>query len=142
MAWYSEKNIKKAMEGRLKKKGFKINGESKHGVDIATYPSKKGYNWFIEVKGYPTGYSETSQRQNYFWHILGQILGRMTLKESYYGICLPAYIDKKKRNFYKEKMLDPKLKNARKWLSLYCFLVAKNNVILQLTPSGKKFKAF
>ena len=140
MPWFSEENIQSVIKERLKKKGFKVTFASSatgHGVDIKAYHPHYRYYWFIEVKGYPIGNSEYAQRQNYFWQILGQIVGRMSQENASYGICLPDY-----KNFYKKKVLDKNLKISRKRLDLSFFLVNKKAEIYKLSPSGKEFKPF
>jgi hypothetical protein len=94
MIWYKEKNVQAVIKNKLEQKGFKItadSGNSGHGVDLKAYHRKQRYYWIIEVKGYPGGNSEVAQRQNYFWQVLGQILGRMTQENACYGICLPDH---------------------------------------------------
>jgi len=140
MAWYNEKSVQLKMKEALQKKGFKITGESLnsgHGVDLKAYHPKRCYYWFIEVKGYPTGNSEMAQRQNYLWQVLGQIVGRMTQKNAYYGICLPDY-----KGFYRKKIKDNSLRNARRWLGLYFFLVTKKGKILKLASNKTEFELF
>ena len=139
MVWDKEKNVQVVIRNRLKKKGFKITADSHnsgHGVDLKMYHPKQRYYWIIEVKGYPRGYSETAQRQNYFWQVLGQILGRMTQENACYGICLPDH------EFYRKKINDDNLKIARRRLYLSFFLVTKDKQIFKLSPSGKNFMRF
>ena len=140
MGWYKENNIQLVIKNRLEEKGFRITSDPSrtcHGVDLKAYHPKERYYWIIEVKGYPTGYSESAQRQNYFWQILGQILGRMTQENANYGICLPDY-----KGFYRKKILHDDLRIARKRLYLSFFLVTRKCEIYKLSPSGREFKPF
>ncbi|MEW5816072.1 MAG: hypothetical protein AB1798_11850 [Spirochaetota bacterium] len=140
MAWYKEKNIQLVMKKRLQEKGFKITVDSSctgHGVDLKAYHPKHRYYWIVEVKGYPIGYSESAQRQNYFWQILGQIFGRITQENAEYGVCLPDY-----RGFYKKKILSKDLEISRRRLYLSFFLVTNKGKIYKLSPSGIKFQRF
>ncbi len=137
--WPSEAFVTQAVWKALKRKGFKPHPQKSlhaHGVDITARHPTHRYYIFVECKGYPKGYSEGAQRDNYFLMILGQILLRMRQKNAYYAVALPDH------DFYRERILSRDFRWARKWLGLWFFLVKCDGRVLWLDAKRKAFRAY
>lgn len=137
--WPNEAFIINAVRKALVKKGFKLHPIRPlyaHGVDITARHLKHRYYIFIECKGYPKGYSETAQRDNYFLMVLGQILLRMRQRNAYYGVALPDH------PFYRKRILSDDFRLAREWLGLWFFLVDRDGGVQQLSAKGRSFSVY
>ena len=137
--WPSEVFVLNAVRAALERKGFKLHPKRSlhaHGVDITARHPKHRYYLLVECKGYPKGYSEGAQRDNYFLMILGQILLRMRQKNAYYAVALPDH------PFYRKRSLSPSFRLAREWLGLWFFLVKQDGSILRLDAKRKAFCAY
>ncbi len=137
--WPSEAFVLDTLREALVRKGFKLYPRRSlhaHGVDITARHPKHRYYLFVECKGYPYGYSEQAQRDNYFLMILGQILLRMKQKNAYYAVALPDH------PFYRKRILSPSLRLAREWLGLWFFLVRRDGGVLWIGVKRKAFCAY
>ncbi len=137
--WPSEAFVLNAVRAALKRRGFKLHPKRSlhaHGVDITAQHPKHRYYLFVECKGYPKGYSEGAQRDNYFLMILGQILLRMRQKNAYYGVALPDH------PFYRKRIISHEFRLARRWLGLWFFLVKSNGSVLWLGATRQRFEPY
>lgn len=129
---YVVRSIRKALHDR----GYKLHVErplAAHGADVVGYHPRYRHYIFVECKGYPTGYSETAQRDNYFLSVLGQIILRMRQKNAYYTVALPDH------PFYRRRILSAEMRRAARWLGLWFFLVDSDGVVRRATASAVKF---
>jgi hypothetical protein len=135
----SEGFVVASVRKALKRRGYLLGAPRSlrtRGVDISARHPRFRHHIFVECKGYPTGYSEAAQRDNYFLAILGQILLRMRQKNAYYAVALPDH------PFYRKRILAQGLRLARRWLGLWFFLVKPNGTILHLDAVRSAFKEF
>lgn len=132
----SERYVVKSVRKALRIHGYDLHAErslAAHGADIVGRHPRHRHYIFVECKGYPTGYSETAQRENYFLAVLGQILLRMRQKNAYYAVALPDH------PFYRKRILSAEIRRAARWLGLWFFLVGRDGVVHRVTASGIKF---
>lgn len=132
----SEPYVVNSIRKVLQRHGYKLHVErplTAHGVDIVGQHPKHRHYIFVECKGYPTGYSETAQRDNYFLAVVGQILLRMRQKNAWYALALPDH------PFYRKRILSAEMRRAARWLGLWFFLVGNDGVVHRVTASGTKF---